>query len=154
MTAAHEGVEAIVFVDGASKGNPGPAGAGVVIQSPHGDVLQELSIPIDHATNNVAEYTGLLEGLKAAGELGLRRVEVRTDSELMQRQLSGAYRVKNPGLRRLYLQVVKLIDRFDVCDVHHVGREKNRAADRLASEAARVASGRTPRGERQGSLDL
>ncbi|MBM3501695.1 MAG: ribonuclease HI family protein [Armatimonadetes bacterium] len=147
-------LQAIIAVDGASRGNPGPAGAGVAILSPAGDVLQEISVPIAHATNNVAEYTGLLKGLEAARELGLRRVEVRTDSELMVRQLNGQYRVKNPGLQRLHAQATQLIDRFEACRIRHVNREKNVLADRLASAAAREA-GRAPAGKpTQGRLDL
>lgn len=141
-------------MDGASKGNPGPAGAGVVIMAPQGDVLQEIAVPIPHATNNAAEYTGLIKGLEAARELGLRRIEVRTDSELMVRQLNGEYRVKNPGLRRLHAQVTQLMDRFEACHVRHVTRDRNLLADRLASAAAREAAKGAPRGPAQGSLDL
>lgn len=147
-------LDAIIAVDGASKGNPGPAGAGVVVMAPEGDILQEIGVPIPHATNNVAEYTGLLRGLEAARELGLRRIEVRTDSELMVRQLSGEYRVKNPGLRRLYAQVVQLIDRFESCRVRHVSREKNVRADQLASAAAREAAKAPAREPAQGRLEL
>jgi len=154
LTDASDGLEAIIYVDGASKGNPGPAGAGIVIQSVAGDALRDLSVPIAHATNNVAEYTGLIEGLKAALEMGLKSVEVRTDSELMERQLRGVYRVKNPGLQPLYAQATRLMDRFDRCAVTHVRREKNKLADKLASDAA-VEAGKVGRREqKQGSLDL
>jgi ribonuclease HI len=154
MNATAPGVDAIIAVDGASKGNPGPAGAGVIIMAPEGDVLLEFSVPIPHATNNVAEYTGLLRGLEAARELGLQRVEVRTDSELMVRQLNGQYRVKNPGLRRLYSQVAVLMDRFALCRVRHVTRDQNASADRLASAGAREAAKTGARRPAQGSLDL
>ncbi len=154
LTNANNGLEAIIYVDGASKGNPGPAGAGIVIQSAEGDALKDLSIPIPHATNNVAEYTGLIEGLKAALEMGLKSVEVRTDSQLMERQLRGVYRVKNPGLQTLYAQATRLIDRFDRCAVTHVRREKNKLADRLASDAAVQAGKAGRREQKQGSLDL
>ena len=140
LTGVRDDVEAVIHVDGASKGNPGPAGAGIVIESVAGDVLQELSVPIAHATNNVAEYTGLIEALKAARELGLERVEVRTDSELMERQLRGVYRVKKPHLQRLYSQATTLMGRFERCAVKHVRREHNQAADRLASAAAKQAA--------------
>jgi len=122
--------------------------------TPGGEVLQELSIPIPHATNNVAEYTGLLRGLEAARKLGLQRVEVRTDSELMARQLNGQYRVKNPGLQRLYAQATQLIDRFEACHVRHVNREKNVLADKLATEGARAAAKTPNRQPAQGRLDL
>jgi len=154
VIAKEQTLEAIISVDGASKGNPGPAGAGVVIAAPQGPVLQEISVPIPHATNNVAEYTGLLKGLQAARELGLKRIEVRTDSELMVRQLSGEYRVKNPGLRRLYLQVAQLMSRFEWCRVRHVGRESNLAADQLATAAARQAAKAGKKEPSQRSLDL
>jgi ribonuclease HI len=154
VTPTPDGLQAVVCVDGASKGNPGPAGAGVVIAAPEGDVLRELSIPIAHATNNVAEYMGLVAGLRAARELGLKRIEVRTDSELLQRQLDGTYRVKNPRLRKLHSQAAGLMHRFECCGVRHVPREQNQAADKLASAAARTAAGRGKAGQqaKQGSF--
>ncbi len=156
MSSPGDGLQAVVFVDGASKGNPGPAGAGVVIAAPQGDVLKELSLPIAHATNNVAEYTGLLEGLRAARKLGLERIEVRTDSQLLQRQLDGTYRVKNPTLRQLHARASGLIHRFERCRVRHIAREENRAADKLASAAARKAAERGEAVEKpkQGSFEL
>ena len=154
VPASHDGLEAILQVDGASKGNPGPAGAGVLLTAVAGDVLQELSVPIPHATNNVAEYTALLEGLRAAQRLGLRRIEVRTDSELLFRQLKGLYRVKNPGLQRLYGQAVALIDRFEQCRLCQVPREQNVAADKLASAAAAQAAKSSGVRRGQGSLEL
>lgn len=147
MTAARDGLQAVVYIDGASKGNPGPAGAGVVIAAPEGDVLRELSRPIAHATNNVAEYMALVAGLRAARELGLERIEIRTDSELLQRQLDGTYRVKNPTLRQLHAQAAGLIHRFEYCRVRHVARERNQAADRLAAAAARNAARRGEAGQ-------
>ena len=154
MTGHHDGLEAILYVDGASKGNPGPSGAGVVVTAVAGDVLQELSVPIAHATNNVAEYTALLEGLRAAQKLGLRRIEVRTDSELLYRQLKGVYRVKNPGLQRLYGQAADLIRRFEQCRLRQIPREENGEADRQATAAAsRAAKAARPQ-RRQGGLDL
>lgn len=146
--------EAIVSIDGASKGNPGPAGAGIAILAPEGDVLQEIAVPIRHATNNVAEYTGLLRGLRAALDLGLKRIEVRTDSELLVRQLSGQYRVKNPTLRRLHAEVVRLIQLFDLCHIRQVSREQNSLADRLASAAACQAAQESTSQPIQRSLDL
>jgi ribonuclease HI len=149
---AHDGPQAIIHVDGASRGNPGPAGAGVVIRAPKGDVLQEVAVPIARATNNVAEYRGLIEGLRAAEGLGLRRVEVRTDSELLFRQLEGIYRVKSPVLRRLHAEAVALMRRFDGCRLRQVRREENGHADRLASTAAGEAAKAGKRPPRQGRL--
>jgi ribonuclease HI len=156
MTLPGDGLQAVVFVDGASRGNPGPAGAGVVIAAPQGDVLRELSVPIAHATNNVAEYTGVLVGLRAARDLGLQRIEVRSDSELLCRQLNGSYRVKNPTLRRLHAQAARLMHQFERCPVHHIPREQNQAADRLASAAARKAAKNNgnPKPGKQGSFDF
>jgi len=154
LTKAHDGPEAIIHVDGASRGNPGAAGAGVVIRTVWGDVVQELSVPITHATNNVAEYRGLLEGLRAASALGLTRIEVRTDSELLFRQLKGIYRVKNPRLRELYAEAVGLIQRFEKCSLRQVRREENAHADRLASAAAAQAARTGKRPPPQGRLDV
>ena len=154
MTETHDGPEAIVHVDGASRGNPGAAGAGVVIRTRGGDIVQELSVPIPHATNNVAEYRGLIEGLRAAEELGLRRIEVRTDSELLFRQLKGIYRVKNPGLRQLHAEAVGLLRRFEGYSLRQVRREENAHADRLASAAAALAARIGQRPPRQGRLDV
>jgi ribonuclease HI len=156
VTPTPDGLQAVVSVDGASKGNPGPAGAGVVIAAPEGDALRELSLPIAHATNNVAEYMGLVAGLRAAQELGLKRIEIRTDSELLQRQLDGTYRVKNPRLRQLHAQAAGLMQRFEYCRVRHVAREHNRAADKLASAAARTAArrGRAGQQAKQGSFEF
>jgi len=127
-----------------------------VIVAPRGDVLKELSLPIAHATNNVAEYTGLVEGLRAARELGFERIEVRTDSELLHRQLDGTYRVKNPTLRRFHAQASGLIQRFEWCRVRHIPRDRNQAADKLASAAAGKAAERGEAVEqpKQGSLEL
>lgn len=127
-----------------------------MIAAPQGDVLQELSLPIAHATNNVAEYTGLVEGLRAARELGLKRIEVRTDSELLHRQLDGTYRVKNPTLRQFHARASGLIHRFEWCRVRHIPRDQNRAADKLASAAARKAAERGQAADqpKQGSFEL
>ena len=154
MAAGPDGPEAIILVDGASKGNPGPAGAGVVVLAPGGDVLQEIAVPIPNATNNVAEYVGLLEGLRAARRLGIKRVEIRTDSELLYRQLKGIYRVKKPHLQRLHNEALGLMRGFEVCALTQVPREANSAADRLATAAARQAAKRGSGPPPQGSLGL
>jgi ribonuclease HI len=126
----------ILNIDGGSRGNPGPAGAGVVIRSAEdGTVLQQAGIFLGRATNNVAEYNGLLEGLKRAAALGADTVEVRSDSELMVRQMNGQYRVKNAGLRPLYAQATQLAGQFRSFKIGHVYREDNTDADRLANQA-------------------
>ena len=151
---AGDGPEAIIFIDGASRGNPGPAGAGVVIQTPQGDVLREIAVPIPQATNNVAEYTGLLEGLRAAEALGLKRIEVRTDSELLHHQLKGLYRVKNPTLQRLFVEAMGRVRRFESFAIRHIRREGNVLADKLASAAARQAAQPSRRPAPRETLDL
>ena len=127
---------AILAVDGAAKGNPGPAGIGVVISDESGKVLKEIGSHIGRATNNFAEYTALIRGLSEVREMGFSEVAVYTDSELMQRQIAGRYKVKSPGLQPLYQSAVDLIHGFDDASVYHVPREKNKAADNLASAAA------------------
>ncbi|MFP3938340.1 MAG: ribonuclease HI family protein [Phycisphaerae bacterium] len=123
-------------VDGGSRGNPGPAGAGVVVRDDSdGQVLQEFGIFLGKATNNVAEYRGLLAGLQRAAELGAHEVEVVSDSELLVRQMTGQYRVRNKGLLELYEQAQQFVGRFKKCSFRHVRREQNTAADRLANQA-------------------
>ncbi len=125
-----------VEVDGGSRGNPGLAGAGVVIRdASDSQVLQEFGVYLGKATNNVAEYRGLLAGLERAAELGAGEVEVVSDSELLVRQMNGEYRVRNSGLAPLHAQALRLAGRFGKCSFRHVRREHNAAADRLANRA-------------------
>ena len=119
--------------DGAARGNPGPAGIGVVVQKADGRVLARLSKGIGIATNNVAEYTAAIEGLQHAAGIGARSITLRSDSKLLIEQLSGRWRVKNPTLVRLHQEVRKLIGRFQSVGLEHVPREFNREADRLAN---------------------
>ncbi|MBI2237829.1 MAG: ribonuclease HI family protein [Actinobacteria bacterium] len=123
----------IVACDGAARGNPGPAGIGVRITAPGGRVLAEIARGIGVATNNVAEYTALVEGLKRAAEIGATDVLVRSDSHLLVEQLSGRYRVKNPTLQRLHHDVRRLADGFRRIRYEHLPRERNKEADRLAN---------------------
>lgn len=135
----------VLFTDGASRGNPGPAGIGVVIASEDGTVLKEISRGIGAATNNVAEYQALIAGLQAAVGLGAAEVEICTDSELMERQLNGVYRVKSPALQPLHAEAVRLLRSFRRASVSHVYREQNRRADELAGLAAKKAAKSRPR---------
>lgn len=128
---------AIMHSDGASLGNPGPAGAGYVITSPDGRVLGEGAIPLEPNTVNVAEYRGLIDGLLEAQRLGVRRLHAKMDSQLIVRQLSGEYRVKAENLRPLYQWASKLISGFDEFTCEHVPRDENKRADELAGEAAK-----------------
>jgi len=124
-----------IAVDGAARGNPGPAGAGVAITDGKGKVVQEIALFLGETTNNVAEYAALLCALQASAQLGAKELRVQTDSELLARQLSGQYRVKDPTLRVFHALVEQLRKGFRRCEVRHVPREQNRAADRLANRA-------------------
>ncbi len=124
----------IVSCDGAARGNPGPAGIGVVVTNQDGDVLATIAEGLGETTNNVAEYTAAREGLRKAGDLGARRVHLRSDSQLLIEQLSGRYKVKAAHLRPLFAAVRAELARFDEVRLEHVPREENRAADRLANE--------------------
>ncbi len=135
----HEPHSAVLHTDGASKGNPGPSGAGFVLCDPTGRALASEGIPLGVTTNNVAEYRGLIAGLKAARELGITEIRVHSDSELMCRQLGGQYRVKSARLKPLFEQATRLLGEFDAVRIEHVRREANEQADRLASDAARRA---------------
>ena len=124
-----------LYVDGASRGNPGPAAIGVVILSEDGKRLKEIARYIGKATNNVAEYKAFVAGLKEALNLGANQVVVHTDSELLVKQISGEYRVKNPQLRPLHEKVKDLLSKFSSYQVNRVEREENQEADALANKA-------------------
>jgi ribonuclease HI len=123
-----------VHIDGGSRGNPGPAGIGVAIFGPEGKLQEGLARFIGQATNNVAEYRALLLALERAEALGLRRLAVYSDSELLVRQLQGRYQVKHPALRPLFAEAKQRIARLAHFEVHHVPREENAEADRLANQ--------------------
>ncbi|MDA0772080.1 MAG: ribonuclease HI family protein [Cyanobacteria bacterium] len=125
---------AVIYTDGASKGNPGESSIGVSILEGHQEVAT-ISKAIGVATNNVAEYTALLEGLKKVKELGYRKVAVNADSELMIKQLKREYKVKNPDLKVIFLKLQDLIKDFDSVSFTHVRREFNTRADELANLA-------------------
>ncbi len=124
-----------LHVDGASRGNPGEAGFGVHVTTAEGATVAALYGYLGRATNNVAEYQGLLHGLRFALARGAREVLVHSDSELLVRQLEGRYRVKNPGLLPLFREAGALLARFARARVSHVPRERNREADALANRA-------------------
>jgi ribonuclease HI len=127
-------VKATLFADGGSRGNPGPAASGAVLFDESGDVLREIGTFLGVATNNVAEWTGLLTGLEAALELGVTDIAVRLDSELVVKQISGAYRVKNEGLIPLHAKAKVLLRKFASVDVQHVRRKLNAAADAVVNQ--------------------
>jgi ribonuclease HI len=122
-------------IDGGARGNPGPAGWGVVIQGEAGAVVAELFGALPHATNNVAEYSGLVAALNWCADQGATRVDVRSDSLLLVQQMRGVYKVKNEGLRPLHAQARLLANRIGRVDYMHVRREMNKHADRLANQA-------------------
>jgi ribonuclease HI len=124
-----------VFTDGAARGNPGPAGAGAVILDGDGRVLARLGRFLGKQTNNVAEYQGLLLGLRRARQMGAREIEVRADSQLLIRQLQGKYAVKNEVLKRLHEEALALLRSFDRYDLIHVPREQNALADEMSNRA-------------------
>jgi len=140
-------LKVIVEADGGARGNPGPAGYGAVVrEAATGEVLAERSASLGVATNNVAEYGGLVAGLQAAADLGATSVEVRMDSKLVIEQMAGRWQIKHPGLRPLAAQAAALVRRFESVSWGWIPRERNKHADALANAAmdaaARGAGGR------------
>src|SRR5207247_51049 len=123
--------EIVAYIDGGARGNPGPAGYGVRIERPDGTVVDEFCESIGVATNNVAEYRGLLAALEWARDHGHRRLHVRSDSLLLVQQMLGNYKVKNPGLQPLYAKARLLAHAIGRVTFEHVRRESNAHADRL-----------------------
>ncbi|MFA0769209.1 MAG: hypothetical protein OXFUSZZB_002537, partial [Candidatus Fervidibacter sp.] len=129
-----------VYVDGSSQGNPGLAGIGVVACDEKGQVVATRQRPLPSATNNEAEYQAVLEGLRLARELGASEVIVFSDSELVVRQLQGAYQVRSEGLKGLWREAKALMRQFRRCEIRHIPREQNAQANRLAQQASDLAS--------------
>lgn len=125
----------VVHVDGGARGNPGPAAAGAVLSTPAGDVVDEASELLGVATNNVAEYHGLLLGLARASALGATEVEVVNDSELIAKQVNGEYKVKHAAMRPLYLEAMAALRTFDAWSIRSVPRAQNADADALVNQA-------------------
>lgn len=140
MGTSVRSVKVVVHVDGGSRGNPGPAAAAAVVSTPDGDVLDEAAVTLGRATNNVAEYRGLLLGLERARALGATEVAVINDSELVARQISGAYKVKHPDMRPLYLEAIEALRGFERWSVRSVPRAQNAEADALVNQALDAAS--------------
>lgn len=124
-----------IHIDGGARGNPGPAGAGVVVHTDDGVALLEAGYYLGHMTNNQAEYTGLLNALRESARLGGQKLEIHSDSELLVRQINGEYRVKNEQLKGLYQEALSLLKPFEQWRVRHVRREQNARADELANLA-------------------
>jgi uncharacterized repeat protein (TIGR04076 family) len=124
---------ALLYVDGGSRGNPGPAASAYVIKSPDGTILDARADYIGRATNNSAEYNALIMGLEAACALGKDKIHIFSDSELIVRQIIGQYRVRDQGLKGLFEQVQKLLLAFDCWQIRHIPREMNRDADHMVN---------------------
>ena len=127
--------QVVVHVDGGARGNPGPAAVGVVVSSPGGEVLDEYAERIGVATNNVAEYQALLRGVERARAFGATEVEFVNDSELVAKQITGAYKVKHPAMRPLYEQATAALRGFERWSIRSVPRAQNARADALVNDA-------------------
>src|SRR5438045_1474306 len=134
----------VAYSDGGARGNPGPAGYGVVIKDETGKKIAELSQYLGHQTNNVAEYQGLIAALEYAIKHGYKALKVISDSELLVRQIKGIYKVKNATLQDLHARAKVLIGQMDWFSIEHALREHNQEADRLANDAMDRGSGRAP----------
>jgi ribonuclease HI len=130
-------MDATIHIDGAARGNPGPAAYAVVVARPGQPVVEEAGT-LGTATNNVAEYTALVNALHLAAELGLKKLDIFSDSELLVKQMAGEYRVKHPDLQPLYQEASGLRKGFDAVRITHVRREQNKRADALCNEALDV----------------
>jgi ribonuclease HI len=130
------GLSVEIFCDGASRGNPGPAGAGAYIrEAGGGKVLARVCKALGRATNNEAEYAALLLGLQESKKLNATRVAVFADSELVIKQITGVYKVKHPVMRERHQEAMRLLSGFEAWSAAHVPRERNTEADRLANQA-------------------
>jgi ribonuclease HI len=134
LFGSENGGSAVANIDGGSRGNPGPAGYGVRIEQPDGTAV-ELKESLGTCTNNVAEYRGLVAALQWAASHGISSLRIRSDSELLVKQMKGEYRVKNPGLQPLHQEARALVRQIERVTFEHVRREFNKDADRLANEA-------------------
>jgi len=129
-------VRLLIHTDGAARGNPGPAGAGAILRdADSGEVVAEIAEGLGRATNNVAEWTAVRLGLEEARRLGATRVDLRMDSQLVARQITGIYRVKHPDLQPIHAAVIGLLRGFEGYTVGHIPRELNKDADRLSNVA-------------------
>jgi ribonuclease HI len=132
---AQTATQVVVRVDGGARGNPGPAAVGVVVSAPGGEVLDEYAERIGVATNNVAEYQALLRGVQRARALGATQVDFVNDSELVAKQINGAYKVKHPAMRPLYEEAIAALEAFERWSIRSVPRAQNARADTLVNDA-------------------
>ena len=133
-------MQAILHTDGGARGNPGPAGIGVVLKDREGNVVGEIGRGIGVATNNVAEYTALIEGLKLAQAKGVTEIDVRMDSKLVVFQVLGEWKIKNDALRQLAARAERLLRGFERKSLSYVPREENAEADKLANQGMDAAA--------------
>jgi ribonuclease HI len=149
-------VKGTLHTDGGARGNPGPAGIGVVLAADNEGPPRELARYIGEATNNVAEYSALIAGLELALEDGVSEIEVYVDSELVAAQLEGRWKIKNDRLRALAARAQSLMAKFEIASIRHVRRDLNARADELANEAmdAGMATGAGSAGALSLDLDL
>ena len=133
-------MKVVVNVDGGARGNPGPAAIGVVVSEPDGTVIDEVAERIGVATNNVAEYRAVLKGIERAQALGASELELIGDSELVARQLTGAYKVKHPSMKPLHAQALAALSGFTSWRIRTVPRAQNARADELVNEALDAAA--------------
>ena len=148
-----EGLQLFLYIDGASRGNPGKAGVGIWMTNGSGRRLGEMSRYLGHKTNNEAEYWALLLGLKEAKRLGGDILQIFTDSELVERQIKGVYRVKDLNLKLLHRTVMEDLKTFSSFEVESIPRDENKEADRLANQAIqrRIAKEKGKEGSRRGT---
>lgn len=125
----------ILYADGGARGNPGPAGAGAYLEDETGKCVAKISRYLGETTNNVAEYSALILGLEEAFKRGSTEVLIRLDSQLIVRQIEGAYQVKQPHLKELHEQALSLLEKFSRYRIEHIPREENSEADDLANQA-------------------
>ncbi|UCD84149.1 MAG: ribonuclease HI family protein [Deltaproteobacteria bacterium] len=125
----------LIYIDGASRGNPGESGAAAILKDGSGKVLGKTSKYLGEATNNVAEYQALLLGLKEAKKLGAKKISIYSDSELLIKQMEGEYRVKSESLKDLFRKAIKELKKFPQTAFSHIPRENNKEADKLANRA-------------------
>lgn len=130
----------VLYVDGASRGNPGPAGIGVVVADDKGKTVKTVYKYLGESTNNVAEYNALICGLEEAAALGATNILVNMDSELVTKQMNGEYRVKNEDIRPLFEKALGVLKGFESFEIRHVDRSQNKEADKLANKAINLSA--------------
>jgi ribonuclease HI len=128
-----------IYIDGGARGNPGPAGIGVVILDSSGKKVKDISKYIGEATNNIAEYNALLYGLEEVLILRADEIKINLDSELVAKQISGEYRVKDAGIRPLFERAINMLKGFKNFEINHIDRSKNKEADKLVNKAINLA---------------